>query len=66
MDIMEKLYTNSLVIDFPKDDPEIMYENIDTCWGICSFCPSYTGDEQDTTALLLGRMWRLSGKWTGY
>ena len=31
MDIKEKLYTNSLVIDFPKDDPEIMYENIDTC-----------------------------------
>ena len=31
IDTTEKLYTNSLVIDFPKDDPEIMYENIDTC-----------------------------------
>ena len=45
MDITEKLYTHSLVIDFPKDDPEIMYENIDTCWSICSLCPSYLEDE---------------------
>ena len=45
MDIKEILYTNSLVIDFPKDDPEIMYENIDTCWSICSLCPSYLEDE---------------------
>lgn len=36
MDIKGKLYTLSLVIDFPKDDPGLMYENIDTCWGICN------------------------------
>ena len=34
MDIKRKLYTNSLVIDFPKDDPGLMYENIDTFCGI--------------------------------
>ena len=29
-----KLYTNSLVIDLPKDEPGLMYENIDTCCGV--------------------------------
>ena len=36
MDIKGILYTLSLVIDFPKDDPGLMYENIDTCCGICN------------------------------
>ena len=36
MGIKGKLYINSLVIDFPKDDPGLMYENIDTCCSICN------------------------------
>ena len=49
-----KSYFNSLVIDFFKDDPWLMHENIDTCWGICNkflpllsrrsvgqYCPSF-------------------------
>ena len=38
MDIKGKLYTNLHVIDFPKDDPGLMYEKNDPCWGICSRC----------------------------
>ena len=34
MDITGKLYTNLPVIDLPKDDPGLMYEKIDPCWGI--------------------------------
>ena len=39
MGIKGKLYINSLVIDFRKDDPGLMYENIDTCRSICKFLP---------------------------
>ena len=43
VDIKGKLYTNSLVIDFPKKQP-IAYENIDTCWGISNkFLPLLYG-----------------------
>ena len=38
MDITGKLYTNLPVIDFPKDDPGLMYEKIDPCWGILNRC----------------------------
>ena len=39
IDIKGKLYNNSPIIDFPKNDPGLMYESIDTSWSIYNRCP---------------------------
>ena len=44
IDIKGILYTNLPVIDFPKDDPGLMYEKMDPCWGIFNRClPLFSG-----------------------
>ena len=63
--IKGKLYPNLLVVDsFEEDLRLIMYENIDTCWSIFAInCwPCCLEDKLGSTALLLRRKWRSSGK----
>ena len=45
--IKGKLYPHSMVVDSFRDDLWLMYENIDTCWGIftINFCPCYLEDK---------------------
>ena len=52
MDIQGKLYTNSLVVEFPKVDPGLMYKNIDTCWDICNKFSAHVVWRMSKTVLL--------------